>query len=351
MIRDEHIDLGVAKGIITAKQASRLRALAADAAAPPADTGPPIDPDDERFRLIGGFNDIFVALGIALLVAALFGLTSSLGFGIGFAGIAMIAAWALSEIFARRMRLALPAIVLAFMFAGACGLAASMLGSSFFPPSELMDDASMAPVWMLFGLGAALAAVVHRWRFSVPIDTALAAVGGVWAILGGLQVVGLAETDLARSLVIGALGALIFALAIRIDASDTHRATRRSDVAFWLHLLAAPMLVHGVSTLLLGSAGQLAQAIGMLVLFGVFGLVALVLDRRALLVSGLSYAGLAIGYLLSESLAKDISLSLTLLGLAALVLLLSAQWRRLRAAALNALPLGSFRQFVPPASV
>jgi hypothetical protein len=49
-------------------------------------------------------------------------------------------------------------------------------------------------------------------------------------------------------------------------------------------------------------------------------------------------------------MAKDMSLSLTLLGLAALVLLLSAQWRRLRTAALQALPLGRFRQLVPPAS-
>ena len=77
------------------------------------------------------------------------------------------------------------------------------------------------------------------------------------------------------------------------------------------------------------------------------GLVAIVIDRRALLVSGLSYAGLAIGHLLSKSPAKDMSAALTLLGLAALVLGLSIGWRHLRAAILPIVPMGQFRRFVP----
>lgn len=353
MIRDEHIDLGVAEGIITAEQATRLRALAArspaanSAAADFHDSD--VDPDDERFRLIGGFNDVFVAIGILLLVFALFGLRSAIGFGVGFAFVAMAAAWGLSEVFARRLRLALPAIALALMFAGAGGIAAYMLGSGLLP-TPVEDDGSLAPIYLLSGIGVAIAAALHRWRFAVPIDTALIAAGLVCAVVGGLEVAGVMHGDTERALVSGVLGALIFAAAVRIDATDTSRLTRRSDVAFWLHLLAAPMLVQSVSTLLLGSAGEFVQAVGMLVLFAVFGVIAIVLDRRALLVSGLSYAGFAIGYLLSEGLAKDISLSLTLLGLAALILLLSAKWRALRNGALRVLPLGRFRQLVPPAS-
>lgn len=351
MIKDEHIDLGVAQGIITAEQAARLRALAetspASVSLGAAET---IDPDDERLRLIGGFNDVFVSIGILLLVSALFGLTSTLGFGIGFAAVAMVAAWALSEVFVRRLRLALPAIMLSLMFAIAGGIVLYMAVGGGLQLAEVPEAESLTPSWALFGLGSAIAAALHRWRFAVPIDAAIIAAGLVCAIVGGLGFIDPSRAEASRALVLGVLGFLIFALAVRIDATDTERLTRRSDVAFWLHLLAAPMLVEAVSTLLFSSAGEAAQAIGMLALFTLFGTIAIVLDRRALLVSGLSYAGLAVGYLLSERMAKDMSLSLTLLGLAALVLLLSAQWRRLRSAALQALPLGRFRQLVPPAS-
>jgi hypothetical protein len=43
---------------------------------------------------------------------------------------------------------------------------------------------------------------------------------------------------------------VVFGIALRWDASDRERRTRRADVAFWLHLLAAPLLVHPVFTTL-----------------------------------------------------------------------------------------------------
>ena len=46
------------------------------------------------------------------------------------------------------------------------------------------------------------------------------------------------------------LGIGVFLFAMRWDSSDPTRTTRRSDVAFWLHLLAAPMIVHPIFTLL-----------------------------------------------------------------------------------------------------
>jgi len=355
MIRDEHLDLGIAEGIITSEQAAKLRALAGLAStAPPlaGDRGATFDPDDERFRLIGGFNDIFVAIGVLLLVFALFSLSSTLGFGAGFAFIAMGAAWALSEVFSRRLKLALPAIALALMFAGAGGIATYMVAGGLLQVAGVAETESLKPAWALFGLGASLSAALHLWRFRVPIDTAIAAGGLVCAIMGCIELAGPEWAQAYRPLLWAFFGGLIFLFAVRIDATDPLRTTRRSDVAFWLHLLAAPMIVNAISSLFFGPEGTLGvgQAIGILVVFAAFGLVALVLDRRALLVSALSYAGLAIGYLLSESIAKDISVSLTLLGLAALVLLLSAQWRSLRRAALARLPLGGLRRLVPPAS-
>src|SRR3546814_7832497 len=76
------------------------------------------------------------------------------------------------------------------------------------------------------------------------------------------------------------------------DRSDRVRQTRRSDVAFWLHLLAAPMIAHPIF-FLLGvtqgddiSSGAAAMVVGIYVLFG---LIALAIDRCALLVSALAY--------------------------------------------------------------
>ena len=51
--------------------------------------------------------------------------------------------------------------------------------------------------------------------------------------------IGFLQTALSFVLVLG-IGVFLFAM--RWDSSDPARVTRRSDVAFWLHLLAAPMI-------------------------------------------------------------------------------------------------------------
>lgn len=336
MIRDEHIDAAIAQGIITSDQAQRLRALAAGSL---LREELPDDPDDERFRLIGGFNDVFVTIGVGLLVAALFALASVFEFGIGFAALAMIAAWGLSEVFSRRMRLALPSIALAIMFAGGAAFAATSLGSL------VSNDP-----WVVFaGVGAALAAVAHERRFHVPVDWAIAALGVTYAVA---HAVSLVLPNHSTALSFALLGAGIFLVALRVDASDRERLTRRSDIAFWLHLVAAPMVVHGGLQLLVGSPDGMGtgQALAVLAIFVLLGLVAVIIDRRALLVSGLTYAGVALGYLISQGVARDMGLSLTLLGLAIVVLGLSAGWRSLRRAILPLLPLGALRHSIPPAA-
>lgn len=350
MVRDEHINAAVAQGIITSDQAQRLRALAQDSSLREA---LPADPDDERFRLIGGFNDVFVTIGVGLLVAALFALASVLEFRIGFAALAMVAAWGLSEIFSRRMRLALPSIALAIMFAGAGSFMGVFVGGLFVTLADrltsLVDaQRALAATPAIFaGLGAAAAALIHERRFHVPVDWAIAAAGLTYAIA---HAVSFAVPGFSSALLFAILGTCIFIAALRVDASDRERQTRRSDIAFWLHLVAAPMVVHGGIQLLVGSSDGMGtgQALAVLAIFVLLGLVAIVIDRRALLVSGLTYAGVAMGYLLSQGVQQDMGLSLTLLGLAVVVLGLSAGWRSLRRAVLPLLPLGSLRHSIPP---
>jgi hypothetical protein len=134
----------------------------------------------------------------------------------------------------------------------------------------------------------------------------------------------------------------IFALAMRFDLSDPARATRRADIAFWLHLLAAPLIVHPVVAPLVAQDGAIGRGAALLVLAAVlaFAVVALVIDRRALLVSGLVYTGFALGALIRDAgFGEDGDTTpAALLALGAFVLLLSAGWRPLRALLLNLLP-------------
>ncbi|KRE06345.1 hypothetical protein ASE63_24265 [Bosea sp. Root381] len=358
MIAEEDLQAAVAEGIIDQAQAVRIAHLArlrleGQASAPPrlgesvaAEARLAIDPDDERFRLIGGFNDIFVAIGVGLLASALLGLSRIVGFGDAFAAVALVAAWGLSEIFARRMRLALPSILLAAMFCAAAALLIAQLTADRALPSILYGG------WVIAAAAFSAAALLHHWRFRVPVDMALVAGGGVGVLLALLSAVApsLAQDYLNPILLI--CGLVVFVLALRLDMRDPRRLTRRSDAAFWMHLLAAGLIVHPLFSGMVGAQASFGTAKSLIILgvFVVIGIVALVIDRRALLVSALSYAGIAVAFLISQSVSQNLSLPLTLLGLAVLVLALSAGWRGLRGALLAVLPLGRWRDRLPPVS-
>ena len=86
---------------------------------------------------------------------------------------------------------------------------------------------------------------------------------------------------------------MVFSFAMRFDLSDRLRATRRSDCAFWLHVLAAPLLVHSLVGLVSDNTFKpdTFAAIMIVVIALLLTIVALIIDRRALLVSALVYVG------------------------------------------------------------
>src|SRR5690606_7933330 len=110
-------------------------------------------------------------------------------------------------------------------------------------------------------------------------------------------------------------GLAVFAVAMWWDISDRERKTRRSDVAFWLHLLAAPLIVHPAFTAL-GVLDNSATAINALIVVGLYillALVALAIDRRALMVSALAYVLFALSALFREIGAIGLNVALTAL--------------------------------------
>ena len=132
---------------------------------------------------------------------------------------------------------------------------------------------------------------------------------------------------------------------MRFDMLDPQRLTRRTDIAFWLHLLAAPLIVHPlIRGFLHGLDDRLTTgaAVGILWVFIALGVLAVIIDRRAILVSGLVYAGFALSALIRAAgfAGSTYLVPLVLLALGAFILLLSAGWHPLRRAILRRLPRG-----------
>ena len=123
---------------------------------------------------------------------------------------------------------------------------------------------------------------------------------------------------------------------------DPRRETRRSDVAFWLHLLAAPMIVHPIFSLLGLTEGNAtaAQAMVVLLVYLLLGLTALAIDRRALLVSALAYVLWVVSDLLERYGAVELGFALTALVIGSALLLLSAFWHSARRRVVAPLPSG-----------
>jgi hypothetical protein len=135
-------------------------------------------------------------------------------------------------------------------------------------------------------------------------------------------------------------GLCLFAFAMWWDMSDRARQTGRSDVAFWLHLMAAPMIAHPVFAMLgvLGGESGPGRAAVVILLYIGFGLVALAVDRRALLVSSLFYVLYAMSSLFERFGAVSLNVALTGLVIGSALLMLSAFWQGARGQVVRRLP-------------
>lgn len=349
MYSQAELDDAVASGVITAEAANALRAHIEQ------QRGAAI-PDEEQFRLITGFNDIFVSIAAAILLFAVGWIGQSIGQS---AGLTMdgprdpsflaplfvaLTSWGLALYFTARRRMALPSILLLLAFVGgtfATALFALILGVG---PEHVNGNDKLGGA--LAAISAAIAggaAWLHWHRFHVPITVAAGAAAAA-GIVVGLLISALGQNaEAAKNAILGLvlfLGLGIFLFAMWWDSSDRARLTRRSDVAFWLHLLAAPMIVHPIFTLLGLNSGHINVAEGLVViaLYIALGLTALAVDRRALLVSALAYVLYALQALFREFGAVELNIALTALVIGSALLLLSAFWHQARAGIVKPLP-------------
>jgi hypothetical protein len=336
MYSETDLEAAVAAGVLTPAAAEAFRNHVATRSATTI-------VDEESFRLLTGFNDIFVSIALLLLLSALAWIGGDRSAGLAGALVAG-ASWGLAEYFTRRRRMALPSILLLLSFTG--GIAATMIGTLVDMEPDFSNRTS-ALILAGVGVVTAIAAWGHWLRFRVPITVAAGAVALVGVVVALALAVNQDIGDYLTWLVLAG-GIATFAFAMWWDMSDRTRQTRRSDVAFWLHLAAAPMIAHPIFHalgVLDGTIGT-AQAGIVIALYIVFAMISLTVDRRALLVSSLAYVLFAMSALFREFGAVSLSVALTGLVIGSALLMLSAFWHPVRRLVVGTLP-GDLRARLP----
>ena len=308
MYTDEDLTYAVKKGVFSAESVDDFRLLLSKQKNSPS-------VDEENFKLIGGFNDIFVVIACLLLLFSAYWVMKSItGFeNLGHLTFACLS-WFLAEFFIRKRKMALPAIVLMLGFVGSLF---STVIASFDSPSE--------NEYILASALATAGAIVHWIRFKVPITVAAGA-GTVFALLTLIILSAFPEAKDWLLSIIFVGGLLIFYLAMRWDAKDTKRITHHSDVAFWLHLLAAPLIIHPIfsNVGVLDGSESLGGIIIVVMLFFITMLISITIDRRAFMVSSLIYLLYAIASLIQLYGGVGYSFALTGVLIGGMLLLLTA---------------------------
>jgi len=354
MYSQQELDDAVAAGVLSADAADALRSHVESQRSLSI-------PDEEQFRLITGFNDIFVSIAAAILLFAVGWIGQWVGqqsglvisdhgeAGPSFLGPLFVAAtsWALALFFTAKRRMALPSILLLLAFVGAVLTTSGFLLVQIIGPDQFDNNTNDLVPALVGGVSAAIAAGaawLHWRKFHVPITVAAgaAAVAGLFLAI----VIGIVQphdSEAAKNLVLSfilVLGVGVFLFAMWWDSSDRARTTRRSDVAFWLHLLAAPMIAHPIFTLMGLNSGAVntGEALAVVGLYVLFGLTALAIDRRALLVSALAYVLYALTELFKQFGAVELNIALTALVIGSALLLLSAYWHQARRLVVTRLP-------------
>lgn len=356
MIDTDDIRAAVGSGLLTEQQAASLTALAHSRTG--AREG--LEPGDEPFELFKGFNEVFVLVGLSILGLGWAGvagwaiydqLETWKSTAVFYSAITAVLIWLLSEYFIRRRRMVGPAILLSIMFAGNAGFGFVQNYAQVFMLAQ--EDFSSL---ILPGLLSVAATFVFWLRFKVPFAMALIALGLFGTALLSAAVRSGTPENLTDIFVFSAessfawitlaLGIATFAAAMYFDGSDPHRVTRRSAQGFWLHLVAAPMIINTVALSLLSNENNTSY-VAILAAMAVFSVVAVVIDRRSFLLAAIAYV---VSVLLTLNPAmEDSAGAFLILGLGVFLVVLGAFWARIRATILSALPLGGVRAYLPPA--
>jgi len=355
-IGEDDLCAAIAAGIVTEAQAASICAMAHDRAGRRA----ALPAEDEPFEFFRGFAEIFVSVGLIIL---LFGISLMLGWfgGIGvmiaLPAISAAIAWWWATYFTLERRMNLPSMVLAIAFGTGVYLSALTILSQ--------TAVSVRAAMVLASLAAAAGMAGWYRRFRLPFAMfvlGMFGLGAIYAMTASLESIRAAGTgfgamffDLRNSPTF-ALGTFVFGVAafaggMWFAMCDPYRLGRHSATAFWLHMLAAPALVNTISLTLYnvgGTAGMVATAIAL----ALIAMMALVIDRRSFLTASIAYIALLISWMVRGSGAGGIGhWALILIALGVIVTALGTWWVPLRNRLMRALPDFPGKSRLPPYSV
>lgn len=360
MLSDQDLKSAVELNIISQDQHQKLRDLALSTHSKLESKVTLDQNDDEGFRFISGFNDIFFAVGIGFLLYG-YSLWQAAGSNLYY-GILAVLGWVLAEIFAKLMKRTLPSMIAASIFVFSVlqlahlYLFGTSLGNAHYGEINTIIQKAIA-----LGTSGMVAGILFYLRFRLPFSL----------FLIGTNFLGIAITVTAWLLqenyyqfaipLLFASGMMLFLVAMAFDSADTQRQTRLSDNGFWLHLLAAPFMVHSImwqsAIWVIGrpdgldwkSLSNIAPIlVGVVVaVFVPVVISALIVDRKAMLVSMLIYITSATTWLVASqsSIAQSAAIAPIMIGSA--IIGLGIGWRSLRRMVFGILPLTFIKPYVP----
>lgn len=343
MPSSEELNAAVDAGVIARADADKLAAFLTDYRVKSGgQTVLPADDDAEVVRFVRGFHDVLLSIGVILLLLGL-GYTTDISYrGFWFYPVAIVS-WGLAEYLTKLKRLTLPSIVLSLAF-GVSGTVAlytliTKIGGTNLPGVE-DTIASYKINTLLGGISALVISLVYYLRFRLPF-TLTQIVGAVAFTFTAISLIfwpGRSGPYFTSVILI--TGVVVFLIAVRLDLEDPTRKTILSDNAFWLHLSAALIIVHvGIGFVWETDNGHFLtqqSALMIIALNAFIAFIALLIDRRALLVTGLFYLGAALFVLIRNTAIEEGSVfAVTLLILGSALLLLGVGWRPARAFILN----------------
>lgn len=329
MYTDKDLELAIAKGIFSASDVKNFKSLMTASHA--------LKSGEENVRLVGGFNDIFVVIASALLLFSTLWVVSLYSQSLGYFAFSVLS-WLLSIVLVSKRKMALPAITLLLAF----------IGGSYWTAYYWLVDVITHPDLVAIVISAVLS-YVHWRSFRVPITVAVGTGAALYSVIILIAKL-FPNQPMALFAVAFVCGCIAFGLAMYWDSSDTSRTTRQSDVAFWLHLLSAPLIIHPVFLNLgiLNGNDNIVNMLLVILLYILMTTVSIAIDRRAFMVSSLVYVVYALASLVNGYGGIGHSFALTGILIGASLLLLAVYWHKVRACLLSVVLPKRLREYVPP---
>ena len=330
----DQITKALEAGIISKTQAETMRAKLGETDSNLSQIG-----NEDEMRFLRSFSDVFIAIGVGIFAAGLSVFAGLMGGGTSFL-LAAAVMWLMAEFFGRKKRAHLPTLITALAFLLFTQRGVHVVLESMGLGGDI--------VTALITLGAML---LFYLRIRLPFCIALIALAGLY--LAGAMVNSVAPQFLTAQFGLGLFlsGFVVFGVALAYDMRDKHRTTRFADNAFWLHFLAAPLIIHGLALqtvslkkdVLFGFVPMVSLDRGdaaiVMIIVALITVIGLAINRRALIVSSLGYAAFAMGYLFDGTgMGLGTVFAMTFLLLGGAIIFLGAGWHTARNGLLKVLP-------------